>query len=62
MGTINMETDSVRKYTDDKYTHAKVRHSRTKAKGQEKGTPKGKPSGKLPVIDESQEESLEESD
>jgi hypothetical protein len=64
MGTINIETDSVRKYTEDKYTHGpdKYKHGQnSKAKVHGTNTSKKRESKRrLPRIDESQDESLSE--
>ena len=61
MGIINMETDSVRKYTQDKYTHAKEKTKRKdKQNTNNKKGKQGKRKRKPAVIDESQDESGEE--
>jgi hypothetical protein len=61
MGIINMETDSVRKYTQDKYTHAKEKTKRKdKQNTNNKKGKQGKHKRKPAVIDESQDESGEE--
>jgi hypothetical protein len=57
MGTINIETDSVRKYTADQYKHGQ----KSKAKVQDTKTSKKlQPKRRLTTIDESQDESLSE--
>jgi hypothetical protein len=64
MGTINIETDSVRKYTEDKYTHGpdKYKHGQnSKAKVHGTNTSKKREAKRrLTRIDESQDESLSE--
>jgi hypothetical protein len=55
LGTINIETDSVRKYTADQYKHGQ----KSKAKVQGTSTSKKlQPKRRLTTIDESQDESL----
>ena len=57
LGTINIETDSVRKYTADQYKHGQ----KSKAKVQGTSTSKKlQPKRRLTTIDESQDESLSE--
>jgi hypothetical protein len=54
MGTINIETDSVRKYTPDQYKHGQ--NSKAKLHGT-KTSKKLEAKCRLPRIDESQDES-----
>jgi hypothetical protein len=66
LGTINIETDSVRKYTEDKYKHCpdKYKHGQnSKMKVHGTNTSKKRESKRrLPRIDESQDESLSENE
>lgn len=62
LGTINIETDSVRKYTQDQYKHGPNSQAKLHVHGTKTSKrPEAKAKRRLPRIDESQDESLSES-